>query len=109
MKPWKTILAGWLTFVIGHAIIVAIRARMLASTLNSGTPRPISEAAFRTVDGTILAAAFLMIVAGTFVILHKPKWKLALALLVLAAQVGIAYIVYLIVTFSVHMGVGGPL
>lgn len=109
MKPWKTILAGWLAFVIGHAVVVAVRARTLASTLNSGNPRPISETTFRAVDGVILAAALLMIAAGTFVMLHKPKWKLALALLALAVQIGVGYLVYMIVTFTVHMGVGGPL
>jgi hypothetical protein len=81
---------------------------MLATTFNSGHPTPISETTFRTIDGVILAAAFLLIAMGTFTILSKPKWKLAIALLVLAAQVGIAYIVYMIVTFTVHMGFGGP-
>lgn len=39
---------------------------------------------------------------------HKPACKLALALLALV-QFGVAYVAYMIVTFTVHMGVVGPL
>ena len=109
MKSRKIILAGWLTFVFGHAAIVAVRARMLATVLNSGTSRSISETTFRTADGVVLAAAILMIAAGTFSMLHKPRWKLALALLALVVQIAAAYLVYMILTFTVHVGVGGPL
>ena len=109
MRSWKIILAGWLTFVLGHAGIVAVRARVLAAALDSGTPRPISETTFRAVDGVILSAALLMLAAGTFSMLHTPRWQLALASLALVVQVGLAYLVYMIVTFTVHMGVGGPL
>ena len=50
---------------------------MLATTFNSGHPTPISETTFRTIDGVVLAVAFLLIAMGTFTILSKPKWKLA--------------------------------
>ncbi|NLB56140.1 MAG: hypothetical protein GX811_10325 [Lentisphaerae bacterium] len=109
MKAWKTILAGWLTFVLGHAMVVAVRARMLTATFDSGHPAPISETTFRIIDGIILCTAFLLIAMGTFTMLNKANWKLAIALLVLTVQIGIAFIVYLIVTFAVHMGVGGAL
>ena len=87
---------------------VATRARMLVA-LDADRPWPISETTFRAIDGVILAIAFFLIAMGTFTMLSKPKWKLAIALFVLAAQVGIAYIFYIILSFTVHMGFGGPL
>ena len=109
MKLWRTILAGWITFVVGHAILVAIRARLLVAYFGSGLPRPISDTTFRAIDGVILFTALALIVAGTFVLLNKPRWKLFLALIAIAIQLCIAYLVYMFVTFTVHMGVGGPL
>jgi hypothetical protein len=109
MKAWKNTLAGWLIFVLGHATLVGTRARILVTTLDSGCPSPISETTFRIIDGVILVAAFFLVAMGTFTLLSKLKWKLAITLLVLAAQVGIAYIVYIIVSLTIHTGCGGPL
>lgn len=99
-------------FVLGHSGVVAIRARMLARHMERfqpWKPPPVSNATFYTVDAILLAAAAILMIVGTVGALSKPRWKLILALLAVAAQIFLAYVVFFWLCFMVHMGVGGPL
>ncbi len=109
MKSWRIILAGWLTLIIGHALMVAIRARIHAAYLGSGELIPLREEVFYLIDGAVIGAALLIIAVGTFRQLNKPRWKLLLAMCATALQFYIAYWIWLVLTFTVHLGVGGPI
>ena len=112
MKHIKTLLAGWIVFLVSHAGIVAIRARVLAAHMEHfqpGKPAPISNATFYTIDAALLAVAAILIILGTVGILNKPRRKLLLAVPLLAVQLFLAYFLFIWICFVVHIGVGGPL
>lgn len=115
MKSWQVVLTGWITFLVGHSISVAVRARLLATydkdfVVNRalGNPPP-SESVFYVMDGVILATAIIMIIIGTTRMPIQPTWKPLIVLLALALQFGLAFYLLLILTMAVHIGVGGPL
>ena len=109
MKAWYQILAGWLTLITGHAIMVAVRARIHAAYFGTGKEIPLPEPTFYLTDGAIVGIALLLITVGTFRILNRPRWKLSLAALVTALQFLAAYWAWLTLSFAVHLGVGGPI
>jgi len=109
VKAWQSVLCGWSTLVIGHAIIVAIRARIHAAYFGTGKEIPFSEPTYYLADGAIVGIALLLIAAGTFRMLNRPKWKLPIAVIATLIQLYAAYFVWLALSFAVHLGVGGPI
>jgi hypothetical protein len=115
MDSWQVVLTGWITFLVGHSVSVAVRARLLAAydkdfVVNRalGNPPP-SESVFWVVDGAIVATAMIMIIIGTSRMPIQPTWKPLIVLLALALQFWLALCVYVILIFIVHLGFGGPL
>ena len=111
MKQVWILLAGWLVFIVGHSGVVAVRARVLAAHMEHfqpWKPAPISNATFYAVDVVLLAIAGILLIIGTVGMFNKPRWKLLLALALLAVQFFVAYVLFIWLCFVVHLGVGGP-
>jgi hypothetical protein len=67
MKAWHQILAGWFILIAGHAIMVAVRARIHVAYFGTGKEIPLSEPAFYLTDGAIVGIALLLITTASMV------------------------------------------